>query len=228
MILSEWDTPYGRSLGTTFAAEASGQSGNDTAEAPDKRPTRIHSYHYLRGIDGRLPGDLGKDNQREQEQKPQLGQNTAAVETTEGLNQSDYLRRLGQQMKEDNVRWQLEDGSGIRAIGLLGSDIYDKLMILRALRPQFPGALFSPTTTTRISSAATIGPIHTICSSSPLLAAHCQKRSASNTSPHFVIPIKPPPTSGRWLRRQKWRRMWPTTFHGNRESLRLAGMEPMI
>jgi hypothetical protein len=142
VILTEWDTPYGRSLGTTFAAEASGQSGNDTAEAPDKRPTRIHSYHYLRGIDGRLPGDPGKDNQREQEQKPQLGQNTAAVETTEGLNQSDYLRRLGQQMKEDNVRWQLEDGSGIRAIGLLGSDIYDKLMILRALRPQFPGALF--------------------------------------------------------------------------------------
>jgi hypothetical protein len=45
-------------------------------------------------------------------------------------------------MKEDNARWQREDGSGIRAIGLLGSDIYDKLMILRALRPQFPDAIF--------------------------------------------------------------------------------------
>ena len=45
-------------------------------------------------------------------------------------------------MKEDNARWQREDGSGIRAIGLLGSDIYDKLMILRALRPQFPDAVF--------------------------------------------------------------------------------------
>ena len=33
-------------------------------------------------------------------------------------------------------------GTGIGAIGLLGSDIYDKLMILRALRPEFPDAVF--------------------------------------------------------------------------------------
>ena len=86
-----------------------------------------------------LPGDQSKDNQ---EQKNQLGQNTVAIEATEGLNQSDYLRRLARQMKEHHAQWQREDGSGIRAIGLLGSDIYDKLMILRALRPQFPDAVF--------------------------------------------------------------------------------------
>ncbi|HEX8490571.1 MAG TPA: hypothetical protein VF626_06105, partial [Chthoniobacterales bacterium] len=61
---------------------------------------------------------------------------------TEGLNQSDYLRRLALQLKSDNVRWRRQDGFGIRAIGLLGSDIYDKLMILRALRSQFPGVVF--------------------------------------------------------------------------------------
>jgi hypothetical protein len=44
-------------------------------------------------------------------------------------------------MKERNTQLR-EDGLGIRAIGLLGSDIYDKLMILRALRPQFPDAVF--------------------------------------------------------------------------------------
>jgi hypothetical protein len=139
VILSEWDTPYGRSLSTTFETEASAQSANEITEHPNKW---IHSYHYLRGIDGRLPGDSGKDNQREQEQKTQLGQNTVASEATEGLNQSDYLRRLARQLKDDNARWQREDRSGIRAIGLLGSDIYDKLMILRALRPQFPDAIF--------------------------------------------------------------------------------------
>ena len=103
--------------------------------------------------------------------KTQLGQNTVAIEATEGLNQSDYLRRLARQMKEDNARWQREDGLGIRAIGLLGSDIYDKLMILRALRPQFPDAVFLPTTMTRILSAATIGTLHTIWSSPRRLAA---------------------------------------------------------
>ena len=131
VILSEWDTPYGRSLEAAFKAKASAQSRID-----------IHSYHYLRGIDGRLPGDTGKDNQRDQEQKTQVGQNTVAVEATEGLNQSDYLRRLARRMKEDNAQGQRGDGSDIRAIGLLGSDIFDKLMILRALRPQFPDAIF--------------------------------------------------------------------------------------
>ena len=125
VILSEWDTPYGRSLGETFKAKASAQSG-----------IYVHAYQYLRGIDGRLPGDTGKDNQREQEQKTQVGQNNVAVEATEGLNQSDYLRRLARKIKAD------EGGSDIRAIGLLGSDIFDKLMILRALRPQFPDAIF--------------------------------------------------------------------------------------
>lgn len=142
VILSEWDTPYGRSLAATFESQASGRTVNEIVEQPEKRPPWIHSYHYLRGIDGQLPGDSGKDNQRELAQKTQVGKDTVAIEATEGLNQSDYLRRLARQMKEDNARWKREDGSGIRAIGLLGSDIYDKLMILRALRPQFSEAVF--------------------------------------------------------------------------------------
>ena len=136
VILSEWDTLYGRSLESSFEAKALGKSTRNSEAL-----SRIHPYFYLRGIDGRLPGDQSKDNQREQEQKTQLGQNTVAAEATEGLNQSDYLRRLARQMKEDNARWQ-RGSSGIRAIGLLGSDVYDKLMILRALRPQFPDAVF--------------------------------------------------------------------------------------
>jgi hypothetical protein len=142
VILTEWDTPYGRSLSTIFAAQASGRTIREIIKQPDKWPAWVHPYRYLRGIDGQLPGDQGKESQRDQPQKTQLGQDTVAIEATEGLNQSDYLRRLARQMKEDNARWQQEDGWGIRAIGLLGQDIYDKLMILRALRPQFPDAVF--------------------------------------------------------------------------------------
>jgi hypothetical protein len=144
VILSEWDAPYGRSLSTTFAAEASWQSANDIIQTLEKRPLPlwIYSYRYLRGIDGQLPGDLSKDTQREQGQKNPFGQQAVAIEATEGLNQSDYLRRLARQMKADNARLKRNDGYGIRAIGLLGSDVYDKLMILRALRPQFPEAVF--------------------------------------------------------------------------------------
>ena len=135
VILSEWDTYYGRSMGTTFADLASGQ--------PDA-PTEIQSYYYMRGIDGRLPGDVAKDNQPESRQKNLSAQESIPIEATEGLNHSDYLRRLASKLKEANARWQREDRNdlGIRAIGLLGSDTYDKLMILRALRPQFRDVVF--------------------------------------------------------------------------------------
>jgi hypothetical protein len=157
VILTEWDTPYGRSLNTTFAAEAFNRSVNEIIESQpysDKTSSadrekrfsdlskRVHSYRYLRGIDGQLPGDSGKDSSREDGQKNQSARDTVAVEATEGLNQSDYLRRLARELKEANARWQQEDTQGICAIGLLGSDIYDKMMILRALRPEFPGAVF--------------------------------------------------------------------------------------
>jgi hypothetical protein len=36
-------------------------------------------------------------------------------------------------------------GGGIRAIGVVGTDVYDKLLILRALRPSFPHAVFFTT-----------------------------------------------------------------------------------
>jgi hypothetical protein len=142
VILSEWDTPYGRSLSTTFAAKASHQTFTEITNDRTKWPFWIHSYRYLRGIDGQLPGEAGKDSSREQPQKNQLGQETVAIEATEGLNQSDYLRRLARELEGINANLQRKNGSGIRAIGLLGSDVYDKLMILRALRPEFPDALF--------------------------------------------------------------------------------------
>jgi hypothetical protein len=165
VILTEWDTTYGRSLNTTFIADASHRSikevigeqhrSQDAADPslvrranPNKNRRsdwqlrRIHSYRYLRGIDGQLPGEPAKENPRDQAQKNLLGPDSVAIEATEGLNQSDYLRRLARQLKESNARWRQRDGVGIGAIGLLGSDIYDKLMILRALRPEFPDALF--------------------------------------------------------------------------------------
>ena len=157
VILTEWDTPYGRSLNTTFAAEAFDQTVNEIIErqpysdqtfSADRKKRfsdlgkRVHSYRYLRGIDGQLPGDSGKDSSREQGQKDQSTRDTVAVEATEGLNQSDYLRRLARELKDADARWRQEDNQGICAIGLLGSDIYDKMMILRALRPEFPSAVF--------------------------------------------------------------------------------------
>ncbi|HEY2801564.1 MAG TPA: hypothetical protein VGI85_13285 [Chthoniobacterales bacterium] len=149
VLLSEWDTPYGRSLGTTFNAEAN-HEGIDTviARRAGANPPpggwagrRIHTYRYLRGIDGQLPGAAAQEKQAKTSEQP-TGPDAVAIESTEGLNQADYLRRLARVLQENERDWRMRDGAGIGAIGLLGSDIYDKLMILRALRPEFPAAIF--------------------------------------------------------------------------------------
>lgn len=139
-ILTEWDNPYGRSLAATFESEARMSEGRSVADAGRLQP-RIASYRYLHGIDGRLPGDP-KENQQSDSQKQQGATASATMEATEGLNQSDFLRRLALQLKDQDANWRREEGTGIRAFGLLGSDIFDKLMILRALRPEFPTAIF--------------------------------------------------------------------------------------
>jgi hypothetical protein len=142
VILTEWDSPYARSLAISFGAKASSQSYASVLEDPSKWPKSVEWYRYLRGIDGRLPGEERANKEPEVNQKSQVTPvQPKPVEATEGVNQSDFLRRLARTLKTKDVILQRR-GGGIRAIGLLGSDIYDKLMILRALRPEFPDAIF--------------------------------------------------------------------------------------
>lgn len=142
VVLTEWDSPYGRSLATTFAARASRQTYSDLVEKPDLWPKWILSDRYLRGIDGRLPGEQANAAEVEDKQKGQAAVQPKPEEATEGMDQSDYLRRLADKLEKEDLISQDENKGRIRAIGLLGADIYDKLMILRALRPEFPDAIF--------------------------------------------------------------------------------------
>ena len=144
VILTEWDSPCGRSLEPTFAALASGQSISKLEMDQTLWPQSIYPIRYLRGIDGRLPGDGDEPKVREKEAKAKPAEPTPAKseEATEGLDQSDFLLRLARKLKDDDIITERQGRGRIRAIGLLGSDIYDKLIILRALRPQFPDAIF--------------------------------------------------------------------------------------
>jgi hypothetical protein len=71
----------------------------------------------------------------------------------EGQGQYDYLRRLGEKIGnlDDRLRSRLDknpmrrNSNGIAAVGILGTDRYDKLLILQALRPLLPNALFFTT-----------------------------------------------------------------------------------
>jgi hypothetical protein len=153
-LISEWDTLYGRALPLTFVAMAKTMA--KTSEATGTRqiepelavlrtgiwPEWVHRYSYLAGLDGELPpkGD-GKDAAGTQAKgKPGdtiWGAPQSTEEAPTGRSQLDYVRRLAETLKHDATEFV--------AIGVLGSDVYDKLMILQALRNDFPRAIFFTT-----------------------------------------------------------------------------------
>lgn len=69
---------------------------------------------------------------------------TATPELAEGLSQHDYLRRLTDEISRLDQDPHFAK-HGVQAIGIAGSDVYDKLLILQALRSRFKGKIFFTT-----------------------------------------------------------------------------------
>jgi hypothetical protein len=123
----------------------------------------VELFRYLRGIDGRAAaaaaGDAGSKSGADATSSAggkSAGASTPTVpgaaapgrptgENTEGADQSDYLRRLAHRLVQRDRELRRADGSGIRAIGVLGSDVYDKLLVLQALRPELHDVVFFTT-----------------------------------------------------------------------------------
>ena len=143
-LVSEGDSLYGRSLRQQFRYLPD-------SERPGFCLTR---WHYFRGLDGRLPGDAPaaraaaadkKDTKSEGTEA--IGRSAAYLERPEGTSQLDYLRRLAIRMRDEDAALRKQYGReyGIRAIGVLGNDVYDKLLVLNALQAQMPHAIFFTT-----------------------------------------------------------------------------------
>lgn len=156
-LLAEWDSYYGRTLPLEFSAAAcmdthQGEPGHRChshkgalealaipAKQRDELPW-IHQYSYLRGLDGEIPGGESGGG-RGGRGKPGKGgdRNVDDLERPEGESQLDYVRRLADRLEADS------EDRDFRAIGILGSDVYDKLLILQALRKRFPHTIFFTT-----------------------------------------------------------------------------------
>jgi hypothetical protein len=136
-LVAEWDTLYGRSLRRLFRA--------DTQTAG----YCVEPFKYLRGLDGMLPSDkpASGDTQARAAKGDGRRNDGSLIERAEGMSQFDYLRRLAQQIKarDAELRATTHDGKGLRAIGVMGSDVHDKLLLLQALAPELPDAMFFTT-----------------------------------------------------------------------------------
>jgi hypothetical protein len=167
VLVSESDTFYGRALPVTFmraanaervrADKAAGRRSGElvSLESMQREHLKdknnwggIYWFSYFRGIDGRLPTDRPPEKSAKADASAgDAGARgplpTAPSEQPEGLDQSDYLRRLADRLV--NLDHELKSrgkARGLRAVGVLGSDVYDRLMVLRSLRPRLPGVLF--------------------------------------------------------------------------------------
>ncbi|MDF7798485.1 hypothetical protein P4C99_03375 [Pontiellaceae bacterium B1224] len=141
VLVGEWDSLFTRALSLSFALEYSQLWGEE-----DNRgiwPENIHVFNYLRGIDGLTPGNkhlpvpVGEKKETDAFNNVHQSLN---LRYPDGPSQYDYLRRL-----TGRIKVMKDSGKKIKAIGIFGSDPYDKLLILRALRPQLPDAVFFTT-----------------------------------------------------------------------------------
>jgi len=147
ILLSELDTSFGRALPVSFTEKFCDYKDDD-----DKYSCRehIHAFTYLRGIDGVAPGsiaDIGLSSSKSSASKKTNAQPSTAesVRRPIGAGQFDYLRRIADEIVQMDKDFRKFNGKGIRAIGVLGSDVYDKLLVLHALRSRLMGVTFFTT-----------------------------------------------------------------------------------
>lgn len=145
ILVSEWDTSYGRELPRALETAICGSGAPCVGTPP--RPPWVRRFSYLRGLDGQIPGTARPASRRDSEKIQSDGSAPfEPLERAEGTSQVDYLRRLASHVGE--LAPDPADGGApgeIKAIGVLGSDVYDKSLVLRAFRREFPKAVFFTT-----------------------------------------------------------------------------------
>jgi hypothetical protein len=110
----------------------------------------------MRGLDGQMPNAKGpssdngaKDSANKSDKDVKTaGKGTFATkpqDRVEGQSQFDYLHRLGDRIQQLDTELRRKNEDGIVAVGVLGSDVYDKLLVLQAIRPLLPNTLFFTT-----------------------------------------------------------------------------------
>lgn len=122
----------------------------------------VRRYSYLRGLDGEIPGgDKGEGAKgTEMRQVKSALFESEVLERPVGTSQFDYAQRLADRIERDMTEQanlgkylravgqaggEEEGRKPVAAIGILGSDAYDALLMLQAMRERFPGAVFFTT-----------------------------------------------------------------------------------
>jgi hypothetical protein len=135
-LVVEWGTDYGEALVDLFASNEDGGEARDaTPRAAGGRRSLggVAIYRFGRELDGYVPmwGSSSDSRSKEKEQAPAPAADTPSDAPRQtGTNRLDFVARLR----------QLPDWQRFEAVGILCTDIYDKILLLRALRQVCPRA----------------------------------------------------------------------------------------
>ncbi|KJZ40259.1 hypothetical protein [Pseudomonas fluorescens] len=149
-LISEWDSFYSRALIESFktwVADNAGFSEQGDKAFVDKWVLR---FSYLRGLDGRLPEEAASNDKTASSDASKNNKDAgkfdlSPLEKADGNSQLDYLRRLADHIAREDAAYRRDGMPGIGAIGILGVDTYDKLLVLQALKSRMPYKLYFST-----------------------------------------------------------------------------------
>jgi len=162
LIVAEWDTYYGQSFKEYFEEEIDRAASRSLREkgVPEAKleerlkdiEKRVRRISYLRGIDGSIPGRDGRKDRKEDERRDEKDEakgNTLKdrkkLEQAVGPSQYDYLRRLSEEIGRFNAYLRRDGKKEIKAVGVVGTDFYDKYLVLQALRRTLPDVVYFTT-----------------------------------------------------------------------------------
>ncbi len=127
ILISEWDSIYARTFSQTLSLTLQG----DLKCPGELGEIELQNYSYLRGLDGVTIGGSATLTRRSGDSS-RGGDAKAPIEWPEGRPQADYVRRLVGVILKNNADLP------VHAIGMIGSDVHDKLVLAQALRDAFP------------------------------------------------------------------------------------------
>lgn len=148
IIITEQDSESARDLSNNFCESLSSSFAKDKSNANAKDSTcEIKNVFYLKGLDA-YPQTIQKQDKDEDNQAINKWVESLSVgfynpaPPAVGPSHGDYFHRLAGQIKAARKEIDLQKrDTGIKAVGIFGSDFYDKLLILEALRGEMPNIL---------------------------------------------------------------------------------------
>ncbi|NHN77073.1 hypothetical protein HA520_07170 [Azotobacter chroococcum] len=148
-LVSEWDSFYSRAITKTFKENIVKRAGSSEGSFAEVNVNDwVLQFSYLRGLDGLLPEESASERKSSNNKNSQHDSNLldiGSLENSDGNSQLDYLRRLADHIAAQDTAYRQSGESGIGAIGVLGTDAYDKLLVLQALKSRMPNKVFFST-----------------------------------------------------------------------------------